>query len=669
MDASPGHGHIQLEKEMKLSALILTLTLTGLAGAEEDLRVLPTKSAEVPSRNMMARYLKRLAYQALDDRRASYEKLKTNEQIEKYQKRLRGFFVQQLGGLPKRTALNPRIVGKIEEQDYRIEKIIYESQPGDYVTALLYLPKTKPPYPGVLVPCGHTANGKVGYQRPCIFLAKYGIAALCYDPIGQGERYQILDNAGRPRFKSTTEHTLIGAGCIPLGRNTATYRVWDGMRALDYLCSREDIDAKRIGCTGNSGGGTLTEYLMALDPRIQCAAPSCCVTTFRRRLDTIGPGDAEQNVFGQIAFGLDHADYTILRAPKPTLLCAATHDYVDIRGSWEIFREAKRLYGRMGFSERVDLVEADGKHGFSKPIRVAMVRWMRRWLSDIDEPVTEPDIKTHPAKVLQCSPMGQVLLMKGAKSVTDLNVELDKELEKQRTKTWHPDNRAKALQEVREIAGIRKLDDLSRPVVRRVGKIKREGYVIEKMVMQTEPGILLPVLLFVPAKPKGGRALYLDGNGKHVDASPSEAIEKLVQQGKVVLTIDLRGTGETGGSTDNLWGGSFDDFFLAYLLGRSMVGMRTEDVLIAGRFLAEWQSKEAPVPIDLMANNGAVPPAIHAAALEAQLFSSLQVGRHLPSWSQLVREPALPPVEDWSRRFMVPCAGMTFLIWSGVTRT
>ena len=100
----------------------------------------------------------------------------------------------------------------------------------------------------------------------------------------------------------------------------------------------------------------MTSYLMALDDRIVAAAPSCFLTTTRRKNDNPGPGDAEQNIFGQISYGMDHPDYVLMRAPKPTLICAATRDFVPIEGTWETFRQAKRIYARLGFSERIGLV-------------------------------------------------------------------------------------------------------------------------------------------------------------------------------------------------------------------------------------------------------------------------------------------------------------------------
>ena len=205
-----------------------------------------------------------------------------------------------------------------------------------------------------------------------------------------------------------------------LGQNLATYRIWDGIRSIDFLAGRDDIDESRIGCTGNSGGGLMTSYLMALDPRIVAAAPSCFITTTRRKNDDPGPGDAEQNIYAQTAYGMDHPDYVLMRAPKPTLILAATRDFVPIAGAWETFRQAKRLYTRMGVAERVDLVEADEEHGFSLHLRTGACRWMRRWLLNRVDEVTESDFDVFSDRQLQCTPRGQVLLLEGARSVFQL---------------------------------------------------------------------------------------------------------------------------------------------------------------------------------------------------------------------------------------------------------
>ncbi len=294
------------------------LLFVALPVAAEDLKVLPSSFDGTTSSGMVHDYLMQEAQKAFDRRDAEYEKLKTPEQLAAYQQRMRQFFVTKLGGFPERTPLNPQVVAKEDRDGYRIEKIIFESQPKHFVTAVLYLPEAEPPYPGVLVPCGHSYNGKAAdpYQRASILLAKNGMAALCYDPIDQGERFQLLDADGKPLAATTKGHTMLGVGSILVGRNTATYRIWDGMRGIDYLQSRPEVDPERIGCTGNSGGGTLTSYLMALDQRIKCAAPSCYLTSFRRLMETIGPQDAEQNIHAQIAYRMGHADYILMRGPE-----------------------------------------------------------------------------------------------------------------------------------------------------------------------------------------------------------------------------------------------------------------------------------------------------------------------------------------------------------------
>src|SRR5436190_1925119 len=353
------------------------------ADPAEDLQCLKPGPGEPAAASLFYAHLQKQAYQALDRRQAAYEGLKNSEQISAYQRRMREFFVQQLGGFPERTPLNSRVVGKIAADGYTIEKIIFESQPNHHVTGVLYLPDTKPPHPVVLVSSGHSRTAKAAdyNQRIAIALSRQGIAAFCYDPIGQGERSQILSDDGQPKFSgTTTEHFLVGVGSILVGTNTARYRVWDAMRAIDYVTSREDIDPKKIGFTGCSGGGTLTSYVMALDERVACAAPACYLTNFRRLIETIGPQDAEQNIFGQLQFGMDQPDYVLMRAPRPTLISSTTGDFFDIQGSWDNYRQAKRIFGRLGYAERIDLVEAEGGDGVQRANPGAMLRGMRRWL-------------------------------------------------------------------------------------------------------------------------------------------------------------------------------------------------------------------------------------------------------------------------------------------------
>ncbi len=626
----------------KISMVVLCLSLLvhAVTLADENLQVLPETINGVKAGDMMNHYLRVQAQEQFEKWKAEYEQRTTPEQIAEYQKRLRSKFLEAIGEFPQRTPLKPRITGVVQRKGYKVEKVIFESQPKHYVSAVLFLPdsaKHKPPYPGVLVPCGHSRNGKAyeSYQTMGALLALNGMTALVFDPIDQGERSQMPSEL--PELQGTRAHTMLGVGSVLLGRNTARFEIWDGMRGIDYLQSRPEVDPTRIGCTGNSGGGTQTSYLMSLDDRIIAAAPSCYITSFERLLSTIGPQDAEQNIYGQLAFGMDHADYLMMRAPTPIIICAATKDFFDITGTWDSFRYAKRLYSRMGFAERISLLENDAPHNYNQIQRQSVARWMSRWLLKKDEPITESAIELLSEEEIKCTPEGQVMALKGARSTYDLNRDYEKKLAKQRKKLWKTTSRIEILNRVRELAGIRKLTELPKLRVESVGIEDRSDYKIEKLIVKPEEGIYLPALMFMPRQMLSvGVVLYIHENGKDKEAGPGGAIEKLVKSGRLVLAVDLRGTGETqqtgqkrlGEATGFNW----KNLYTAYLLGRSYVGMRAEDIMVCARYLKQQQDG----PVDLVAVGHVSVPALHAAALEPDLFGSVKLRRGLVSWSNVI---------------------------------
>jgi cephalosporin-C deacetylase-like acetyl esterase len=618
----------------------LSIALNAATSGDENLRVLPQTLDGVNPSDMMKCYLLRQARQNFEKWNREYDQLKTSQQITEYQKRLREKFIEAIGGLPEQTALKPQVTGIVQRNGYRVEKVIFESQPKHYVTAALFMPDSerfKPPYPAVLEPVGHSFAGKAQnmYQTVGALMALNGMAALVFDPIEQGERGQLLSEW--PRLWGVTAHTMVGVGSILLGRNTARFEIWDGMRAIDYLRSRPEVDPNRIGCVGLSGGGTQTSYLMALDDRIMAASPACYITNFDRLLSTIGPQDAEQNIYGQLTFGMDHADYLMMRAPRPTMVCAATKDFFDIDGTWTSFRYAKRLYSRTGFAERVELIEHDGDHGYHPPMREATVRWMMRWLRGKDEPITEPNIELLSEKEIQCTPDGQMMLLEGARSTYDLNRDFEKQLASKRHKLWSTMERAELLARVRKLTGIRTLTELPEPKVEKVGVINRAEYNIDKLILKHEDGIYLPALMFVAKQTSSQNAvLYVHEKGKDADANEGGPIENLVNSGHLVLAVDLRGTGETQQTAQTYFmphcGSDGQDFYTAYLLGRSYVGMRAEDILVCTRLLQQKQQGR----VDLVAVGHVSVPALHAAALESDIFGSVRLVRPLVSWSNVI---------------------------------
>lgn len=582
------------------------------------------------------------AYAALDRRREAFEQLRTLEDILAWQQRLREFFIRQLGGFPERTPLNARTIRTIDADGYRIECVVFESQPNHHVTANLYLPNSATPVPGIAVSSGHSRTGKTAdyNQRFGIMMAKHGMAALCFDPIGQGERSQILNADKQPQFEgTTTEHFLVGVGSILVGRNTARYRVWDAMRAIDYLSSRPEVDPKRIGFTGCSGGGTVTSYVMALDDRVVCAAPACYLTTFRHLIESIGPQDAEQNIFGQVAFGMDQPDYVLLRAPRPTLISSTTGDFFSIAGSWENYREAKRIYARLGFPEQIDLVEVEGAHGVHPQNLAAIAQWMKRWLLDNDEPVPVAELSTRPPGDLLCLESGQVLTLPGERSVFDLNAEFESELATKRTELWKTTPPREMVTRVRELLKARPDSELKPPAFEDRGRVQRENYHIDKLVLRTDDGNLSPGLTFHPPTPMDDAYLYLHDDGKLGDSGADGPIEKLVSEGFAVVTVDLSGQGETGSGKPDPLLTDWKTYYLSYLLGRPLVGIRVEDALAAADFVACYQKKrDNPRKVHLVGVGQAGIVALHAAALQPELFASVTLRNTPHDWASIVRQ-------------------------------
>ena len=217
--------------------------------------------------------------------------------------------------------------GKIKNDSFTIEKVIYESLPGFYITADVYRPNQPGRYPAVLLQSGHTQEGKPENQRLAANLAMKGFVVLCFDPVGQGERVQTYSPELDAPLSgwSVPEHIEMGAQAQLIGEGLSRYFIWDAERSIDYLVSRRDVDGSRIGAAGCSGGGALTTFVGGLDPRLKVVIPACYPSSFRLLFSTFGP-DAEMIFPKFLASGLDTADFVELSAPTPWLIQATERD-------------------------------------------------------------------------------------------------------------------------------------------------------------------------------------------------------------------------------------------------------------------------------------------------------------------------------------------------------
>ena len=625
-------------------------------------------SSAVEADPILGDWLKARFHALTEKREAAIEELNGQEDLRRWQEERKSFFRQQIGAFPERTPLKSRVTGRLQGEGYHIEKVMFESRPDHTVTANLYLPESEGPHPAILIPCGHSHTGKASgqYQRAAILFARNGMAALCYDPVGQGERYQVIDRkadnvwfADIPRKLAvphpavrhlcTTEHTLMGTGSILLGENVAQYRIWDGMRAIDYLQSRADIKADKIGCTGNSGGGTLTSYLMALDDRIKAASPGSYLTTFQKLIEAKGPQDAEQNIFGQVAFGMGASDYLIMRAPVPILICASTRDSTfPIEGARQVFEQANRFYSHLGYPERVALNEADVPHGYYIQHREAVARWMHRWLVGHDKVIWEKPRSEWPDEVtdtflrslsdpvwtpeqLQCSPGGQVMLLEGERSVFEFNSDKADALSGARQRKWHNSSAAEKSRMVRQAIGTKESDAGQFEIT---ATESADNYRIESIRMIRTSGIPLAAKCYIPAGKITGQVLLLHGEGMSSDEIPL----KLVKQGHRVLSAELSGIGLTDVPPNRrTWGyGRFgldnQEILTAYLMGDSFLRMRVNDTLSWAHYFGDHKP-------ELIGTGEASIPALHAAALAKERFGSIQLQKMIRSWTDVVRAP------------------------------
>ncbi len=369
-------------------------------------------------------YLAQLAARAYERRNRQIAALTSAEAVRERQAWVRRTFWQMAGGMPERTPLNLRTLGAFERPGYRVEKLVYESQPGLFIPANLYIPaQAKPPFPGVLFQMGHALNGKASplYQKCCQGLAQLGFLVLAFDPIGQGERVYYPDASGtRTRLGSADdEHSVAGAQMLLAGDTSSRLQVWDAVRSLDVLASHPLVNPTRLASAGNSGGGTLTMLLAAVDDRLAVAAPSCPNTENFACAGFNPPGstdDAEQNLLNAAPLGLDRWDLLYPFAPKPLLILVSARDFFGtyspnyLASGWEEFEKLEGVYRILGRPDRLAWFDTPLPHGLEYAMRLEIYNWLARWLQDRTERITaEPPVRPEEDRTLWVTPNGSVV--------------------------------------------------------------------------------------------------------------------------------------------------------------------------------------------------------------------------------------------------------------------
>ena len=519
------------------------------------------------------------------DRAKRLSSIRTKKEAFAYQDTVREAIDKAYRPWPRKTPLCARVVGTIERHHYRIEKILFESRPGCLVTAHLYVPdKLDGPAPGIIGSCGHAAEGKNAplYQAFCQRLARNGFVVLIYDPFNQGERDQYYALHSRESVRSSTHaHNMMGKQLELVGEWFGAWRAWDGIRALDYLLTRPEVDPAHIGLTGNSGGGTVTSWIWPVEERFTMAAPSCFVTTFAANLENELPADSEQYPPGVIGAGLDMADFFIARAPAPIILLGQTYCFFDRRGLKQAYSEVRRFYDIIGApANATDIFIGSEGHGFFRDNQEAMVRFFATHAGI--QQVARLEETEDLGDVLNTTPKGEVV-PEGATPIYDLIAQKADVLASKRKKL-SKDELIRCVQGVLNLSVNRDL-----PHHRWLRSTTEDGVRLARYAIETE-GNIRAIMRKRLSNPSYTHTLdverevhlYLPHVSAEVDLIEDSLAKKLKEQ-HPLYALDVRGLGESLADDEREFFHPYGNDYMCngygLMLGQSFLGRRVHDVL------------------------------------------------------------------------------------------
>lgn len=573
--------------------------------------------------NSLYHYVAGQAYNMLAGRTDEIKKITSLQEWQQRQKFVRETLMDIVGPFPEKTPLNARIVRTLNRDSLKVEHIIFESQPGFYVTSSLFIPaaiRKNRKAPAIIYCSGHATDGYRGevYQHVILNLVMKGFIVFAFDPVGQGERLEYFDPktgasiVGGP----TTEHSYPGTQAFITGSSEARYMIWDGIRAVDYLLTRKEVDPERIGITGRSGGGTQSAYIAAMDDRIFASAPECYITNFTRLLQTIGNQDAEQNLFNEISRGLDHGDLLEVRAPRPALMITTTRDMFSIQGAMETESEVSRIYKAYGKPDYFGRAEDDSSHASTLKNREAMYAFFQKYLNNPGNPVDKA-VRILTPEEIRVTPTGQVSTSLGGETVFSLNRKEAEKLEAGLTASRSDPGKyyKDVANAARKLSGYHEPSTTGEPVF--CGRYRKEGYCVEKYFVRGEGNYIIPYLLFIPAGTPKKALIYLHPSGKSAEAHEGGDLEWFARQGFTVLAPDMIGTGEMGPGIfqgdSYIEGGSHNLWYASILTGRSIVAIRAADVVSLAHLLKQ---KSNINDIYVVSRKEMAPVALFAAAFE-----------------------------------------------------
>ena len=626
-------------------------------------------------------YLSRLSREAIGKRESALSRLNSASSVAQRQSWVTETLWQTIGGKFEKTDLRARVTGELKESAYRIEKLTYESRPGLFVTANLYLPVIqRPPFPAVLFQSGHYWAGKAypSYQRCCQGLAQLGFAVLAFDPMGQGERIYYLDETGTgSRLREVdTEHTVPGMQYLLVGDSATRFQLWDAIRSLDLLLSRPEVDARRVASVGHSGGATLTMLLAATDPRLSAAA-ICMGNIENVAADPfLSPGatdDAEQDLIGVGPLGLDRWDLFYPFAPKPLLIWPsdrdpfATYSPNYLRNAWQEYQKLSHTYEVLGRADRLGWADTPLPHALAYRDRLLVYNWFSRWLQGNENPsAEEPPVKPVAPAALWATESGSVI--RSLHSATPFSL----------LRSFKTERKSVSLP---LLLGMDLPGDV-RTVT--VAKVQTSHVKIDQLEVRSEPEVTLPAFLLsaVKASREAPVLLVLDDVLAQRLWFDPEADDVIGEDCPVVVcAADIRGIGtltpqfSPGAAEYEAWHQQEENYAWSSLFfGRPLAGQRARDILCLAKALRGLPAT-AGRPIHLAAWGRLVFPALVAAALDPQIASLYLSGGlgafRLATEIEVPNQPLANYVPGWLNHTDIPDLISSLaprkVVWAGPT--
>jgi cephalosporin-C deacetylase-like acetyl esterase len=583
------------------------------------------------ARQQLHRYIDGIADSRLAARRQTIARIQTRAAAEQRRSSVRQTVLHLIGGLPEAAGpVQVKTFGTYGGAGFRIENIAYESLPGFWVTANLYVPSNGDgPFPAIVVAPGHGAAGKLENWSWGVNFARNGIVTLAYDPIGQGERLQYFDAEKKSSFvgNPTGEHGEANIGPMLIGDDIARYMVNDAMRGVDYLSSRKDIDAGRIGAFGCSGGGTITAYFAALDDRVKAAATACYITSFRELLASPqGAQDAEQSIPRFIERGLDFADWVEAFAPKPYAIVSTKDDMFPFEGARQTHDEAMRFYGLYNAGNSLRWITGPGGHGNLGPISLEIVAFFTSSLKGSAEEPSFTPMRLDQREILQVTPTGQVSTSIGGETVYSINRKRAGMLISSRK------SNGGLREDIRLLTGAALHPGKAHPVVTTAATEQNGGYRISTISLMSDGETSVPGTLAIPDSQSAKPAVLLLGS-----APPGE-VERLAKSGRIVMTLEARPAPAGTESIKSPYLGLFNLLSLrAFLVGRTVIGFRIDDVIRA----MDWLSARRDInrsAITIYGKGALGMVALHAAVLDERIRRIVVEGS-LVSYRTIVDQP------------------------------